>query len=70
MFPAENSQQLNLFAPLQMHASACESLLDHLKPGASVLDVGCGSGYLLGIFHELVSPGGKVLVRFPSFECP
>lgn len=48
---------------MQMHAAACEALLEQLKPGAKVLDVGCGSGYLLGIFHELVSPRGKVVVR-------
>lgn len=47
-----------------MHAAACETLLDQLKPGAKVLDVGCGSGYLLGIFHELVAPGGTVVVSY------
>ena len=44
-----------------MHASACESLLDHLKPGARVLDVGSGSGYLTHVLAELVKPGGMVV---------
>lgn len=29
------------------HAHALEYLVGHLKPGASVLDVGCGSGVSL-----------------------
>jgi protein-L-isoaspartate(D-aspartate) O-methyltransferase len=29
--------------------------------GSSSSSVGCGSGYLLGIFHNLVSPGGSVV---------
>lgn len=38
-------------------------------------DVGCGSGYLLGIFHNLVAPTGHVtgiehIVRFPPFCSP
>lgn len=44
-----------------MHANACESLLDHLKPGAKVLDVGSGSGYLTHVFAELVKPHGVVV---------
>jgi len=44
-----------------MHASACESLLPYLHPGATVLDVGSGSGYLTHVLAELVQPGGKVV---------
>lgn len=44
-----------------MHASACESLLPYLHPGAKVLDVGSGSGYLTHVLAELVKPGGKVV---------
>ncbi|GAA6007904.1 hypothetical protein JCM10207_004919 [Rhodosporidiobolus poonsookiae] len=44
-----------------MHAHAIENLEPFLKPGANVLDVGSGSGYLLGIFHSLIQPGGNVL---------
>ncbi|KAH8917740.1 protein-L-isoaspartate O-methyltransferase [Atractiella rhizophila] len=43
-----------------IQAEAVENLLPFLKPGAKVLDVGSGSGYLLGIFHQLVQPGGTV----------
>jgi len=43
------------------HAHACENLLPFLKPNARVLDVGSGSGYLLGVFHHLVQPNGVVV---------
>ncbi|KAF4618545.1 hypothetical protein D9613_009727 [Agrocybe pediades] len=43
------------------HAYASEHLLTYLRPGAKVLDVGSGSGYLVAVLHELVSPGGKVV---------
>ena len=32
-----------------MHANAATALEDYVKPGARVLDVGCGSGYLTGV---------------------
>lgn len=44
-----------------MHAAAAESLLPYLKPGARVLDVGSGSGYLTHVLAELVKPGGTVV---------
>lgn len=46
-----------------MHAHATEALLDHLKPGMKVLDVGSGSGYTVAVFHHLVNQkqGGKVI---------
>jgi len=44
-----------------MHANAAESLLPFLKPGANVLDIGSGSGYLTHVFAELVKPGGQVV---------
>lgn len=37
-----------------MHAAACESLLPFLYPGARVLDIGSGSGYLTHVFANLV----------------
>jgi protein-L-isoaspartate(D-aspartate) O-methyltransferase len=44
-----------------MHAKACEAVVDLLKPGAKVLDVGSGSGYLTHVLAELVKPGGTVV---------
>jgi len=44
-----------------MHANACESLLDYLQPGAQVLDIGSGSGYLTAVLANLVGPAGKVV---------
>ena len=36
-----------------MHAYCMEWLQEKLVPGARVLDVGCGSGYLCATFYEL-----------------
>jgi protein-L-isoaspartate(D-aspartate) O-methyltransferase len=47
-----------------MHAEAASGLLPFLYPGARVLDVGSGSGYLTAVFAELVcenGAGGKVV---------
>lgn len=44
-----------------MHAAALESLLPYLHPGAKVLDIGSGSGYLTHVLAELVKPGGRVV---------
>jgi protein-L-isoaspartate(D-aspartate) O-methyltransferase len=44
-----------------MHANAAESLLPFLFPGARVLDVGSGSGYLTCVFAALVGSGGEVV---------
>jgi len=44
-----------------MHAYASEHLLPYLRPGARVLDIGSGSGYLSAVLHHLVSPGGTVV---------
>lgn len=55
-----------------MHAMCLDLLAEHLKPGNSVLDVGCGSGYLTACFAELVGKEGKVwldsLFRFLQFS--
>ncbi|CDO70988.1 hypothetical protein BN946_scf184830.g20 [Trametes cinnabarina] len=37
-----------------MHAHAAEHLLPFLKPGARVLDVGSGSGYLCAVLYQLL----------------
>ena len=44
-----------------MHAVALEVLLEELQPGAAVLDVGVGSGFLAAAFAEMVGPAGSVL---------
>ncbi|RDB27964.1 Protein-L-isoaspartate(D-aspartate) O-methyltransferase [Hypsizygus marmoreus] len=44
-----------------MHAYAIEHLLPYLRPGAKVLDVGSGSGYLTAVLYHLVGPTGKVV---------
>jgi protein-L-isoaspartate(D-aspartate) O-methyltransferase len=38
-----------------IHAYAVDHLLPFLRPGAKVLDVGSGSGYLCAVLHHLVS---------------
>ncbi|PMD42531.1 protein-L-isoaspartate O-methyltransferas-like protein [Hyaloscypha variabilis F] len=53
--PQSISHAATISAP-HMHASAAESLLPYLKPGARVLDVGSGSGYLTAVLAELVYP--------------
>ena len=44
-----------------MHAIALELLEPSLRPGARVLDVGSGSGYLVAVFGRLVAPAGRVI---------
>ena len=44
-----------------MHATCMELLRNHLKPGARVLDVGSGSGYLTAAMALMVRPDGKVI---------
>ncbi|OJJ84089.1 protein-L-isoaspartate O-methyltransferase [Aspergillus glaucus CBS 516.65] len=38
-----------------MHGHACEYLMDYLKPGHRVLDIGSGSGYLTHVLANLVT---------------
>ncbi|KAB8236714.1 protein-L-isoaspartate O-methyltransferase [Aspergillus alliaceus] len=38
-----------------MHGHACEYLIDFLKPGSRVLDIGSGSGYLTHVLANLVT---------------
>ena len=53
-----------------MHGHACEYLINYLKPGNKVLDIGSGSGYLTHVMANLVtgsspsstgSSGGQVV---------
>lgn len=42
-----------------MHGHACEYLIDYLQPGAHVLDIGSGSGYLTHVIANLVADTGS-----------
>eukprot|EP00193_Tetraselmis_chui_P019973 CAMPEP_0177790316 /NCGR_PEP_ID=MMETSP0491_2-20121128/23277_1 /TAXON_ID=63592 /ORGANISM="Tetraselmis chuii, Strain PLY429" /LENGTH=233 /DNA_ID=CAMNT_0019312357 /DNA_START=256 /DNA_END=957 /DNA_ORIENTATION=- len=44
-----------------MHAYCLQFLAQWLKPGAKVLDVGSGSGYLTAVMAHLIAPGGEVI---------
>ncbi|PRW60862.1 hypothetical protein C2E21_1329 [Chlorella sorokiniana] len=44
-----------------MHATCLELLREHLRPGARVLDVGSGSGYLAAAMGLMVGDEGKVI---------
>ncbi|KAF2277557.1 protein-L-isoaspartate O-methyltransferase [Westerdykella ornata] len=64
-YPYQDSPQpighhATISAP-HMHASACSSLFPFLYPGAKVLDIGSGSGYLTAVFANLVGPEGRVI---------
>ncbi|CAF9920156.1 MAG: hypothetical protein HETSPECPRED_004178 [Heterodermia speciosa] len=61
--PYQDSPQLigfsaTISAP-HMHAAAAESLLPFLYPGAKVLDIGSGSGYLTHVLSKLVCVEGE-----------
>eukprot|EP00026_Physarum_polycephalum_P012472 Phypoly_transcript_12784.p1 GENE.Phypoly_transcript_12784~~Phypoly_transcript_12784.p1 ORF type:complete len:314 (+),score=40.49 Phypoly_transcript_12784:81-1022(+) len=43
-----------------MHALGLDILSQHLVDGASVLDVGCGSGYISACLANMVGPTGRV----------
>lgn len=44
-----------------LHATDMELLKDHIFPGAKVLDVGCGSGYLCVAFSKMMNDKGLVI---------
>ncbi len=44
-----------------MHAMSLELLINHLRPGARVLDIGSGSGYLSCVMAILVGEAGSVV---------
>ncbi|KAI0828699.1 Pcmt1-prov protein [Trametes gibbosa] len=51
--PQQIGHGATISAP-HMHAHAAERLLSFLKPGARVLDVGSGSGYLSAVLYHLL----------------
>jgi len=56
--PQSIGHGVTISAP-HMHAFAMEYLRDHMKPGAKVLDVGSGSGYLTACFYRYIKSQGE-----------
>ncbi|KAL1958457.1 hypothetical protein VTO42DRAFT_4321 [Malbranchea cinnamomea] len=55
---ADSPQSIGFSATISaphMHGHACEYLLPFLHPGARVLDIGSGSGYLTHVFANLIT---------------
>lgn len=52
--PQQIGHGATISAP-HMHGHACEYLIDYLKPGNKVLDIGSGSGYLTHVLANLVT---------------
>ena len=50
-------QELALFEPIREQAVASLKL----QPGATVLDVGCGTGLSFGLLRQRVGPGGRIV---------
>ncbi|KAI9465732.1 protein-L-isoaspartate O-methyltransferase [Lactarius psammicola] len=59
--PQSIGHDATISAP-HMHAHAAELLLPYLRPGARVLDVGAGSGYLTSVLYRLVDLHGGTVV--------
>ena len=59
--PQSISYNVTISAP-HMHAYCMEWMKDKLVPGAKVLDVGCGSGYLCATFYEMTVKNGSANV--------
>jgi len=58
--PLPIGHDVTISAP-HMHAAALEILEPVLQPGASVLDVGVGSGYLAAALAHMVGESGRVI---------
>ncbi|UJR30218.1 hypothetical protein I4U23_017756 [Adineta vaga] len=58
--PQSIGYAVTISAP-HMHGFGLEILKDKLQPGAKVLDIGSGSGYLTACMARLVRPNGKAI---------
>ncbi|KAI5079439.1 hypothetical protein GOP47_0004918, partial [Adiantum capillus-veneris] len=58
--PQPIGYEATISAP-HMHAYCLDLLSDYLKPGATVLDVGSGSGYLTAVFAIMVGENGRAV---------
>lgn len=58
--PQPIGHRVTISAP-HMHAMMAELLAEHAVPGARVLDVGSGSGYLVAVLASMVAPSGVVV---------
>ena len=45
-----------------MHANAASALEEYARPGAKVLDVGCGSGYLTAVILPALPRSTKIWI--------
>jgi len=58
--PLSIGHNATISAP-HMHGYCLEAVREGAGAGAKVLDVGCGSGYLLACFARMVGPSGRVV---------
>ena len=67
--PLSIEHNVTISAP-HMHAYCMEWVEPKLRQGARVLDVGCGSGYLLATFYELTKreDGGAHIIGIEHIE--
>src|SRR5262245_47673608 len=67
-FNEEAARRLEiLYSTADVRGQREEALLQlRLWPGESVIDIGCGPGYLSDSMAEAVSPGGRVLGLYIS----